>query len=136
MDASDVKEFLKENNRAVLATHRSDRSVQISPVLAVLDAEGRAAISSRETAFKVRHLRRDPRATLCVLNDGFFGRWAYLQGDAEIVSLPDAMEGLVDYYRRAAGEHEDWDDYRRAMKDEQRCLIRIPIERAGPRRAG
>ena len=103
---------------------------------AVTDAEGYVVISSRETAYKVHNLRRDPRATLCVMNDGFYGRWVQVDGRAEIMSLPEAMEPLVDYYRRAAGEHPDWDDYRDAMNREQRCLIRIQIERAGPDRAG
>jgi PPOX class probable F420-dependent enzyme len=102
----------------------------------VTDGDGYVVISSRETAYKTRNLRRDPRATLCVMNDRFYGRWIQVDGRAEIVSLPEAMEPLVDYYRRAAGEHPDWDDYRDAMRKEQRCLIRIQIEGAGPDRAG
>jgi PPOX class probable F420-dependent enzyme len=127
---------LRTNHRAVLVTFRRDGSLQTSPVGAVTDAEGYVVISSRETAYKVHNLRRDPRATLCVMNDGFYGRWVQVDGRAEIMSLPEAMEPLVDYYRRAAGEHPDWDDYRDAMNREQRCLIRIQIERAGPDRAG
>jgi PPOX class probable F420-dependent enzyme len=108
----------------------------MSPVLAVTDENGDAVISSRETAYKVRNLRRDARATLCVMNDGFFGEWALVEGTAEIVPLPEAMEALIDYYRRAAGEHPDWNDYRAAMEKERRVLIKISIEKAGPTRAG
>jgi PPOX class probable F420-dependent enzyme len=136
MDEDEARKFLSENHRAVLATFRRDGRAQMSPVLAVPDDEDRIVISSRETAYKVRNLRKDPRASLCVLNDGFFGKWAYVEGTAEIISLPEAMEGLVDYYRRAAGEHENWDEYRAAMERDRRVLIRIPIERAGPTRAG
>jgi PPOX class probable F420-dependent enzyme len=136
MDLDAALDFLKENHRAILVTFRRDGGLQTSPVGAVTDAEGYAVISSRETAYKVHNLRRDPRATLCVMNDGFYGRWIQVDGRAEIMSLPEAMEPLVDYYRRAAGEHPDWDDYRAAMHKEQRCLIRIQIERAGPDRAG
>jgi PPOX class probable F420-dependent enzyme len=93
-------------------------------------------LSTRETAYKTRNLRRDPSATLCVFNDGFFGDWIQVDGTAEIISLPDAMEGLVDYYRRISGEHPDWDDYRRAMEEQRRVLIRLTIDRAGPIRAG
>lgn len=136
MNKDEVRKFLSGNHRAVLATSRRDGRTQMSPVLAVLDGQGWAVISSRETAYKVRNLRRDPRASLCILNDGFFGEWAYVEGSAEIVSLPEAMDGLIDYYRRGAGEHDDWDDYRAAMERDRRVLIRIPIEQAGPTKSG
>ena len=136
MDVGEARGFLDRNHRAVLATHRSDGGIQMSPVLAVTDENGDAVISSRETAYKVRNLRRDARATLCVMNDGFFGEWALVEGTAEIVPLPEAMEALIDYYRRAAGEHPDWNDYRAAMEKERRVLIKISIEKAGPTRAG
>ena len=71
-----------------------------------------------------------------MLPDGFFGRWIQVEGRADIVSLPDALDGLVDYYRRIAGEHENWDDYRAAMQREQRVLLRVTLDRAGPDRAG
>ncbi len=136
MDADKAREFIRHNSRSVLATFRSDGGVQMSPVDAVIDDEGYAVVSSRETAIKTKNLRRDPRATLCVLSERFYGEWCYVEGAAQIVSLPEAMDGLVDYYRRAAGEHEDWDEYRAAMEREQRVLLRIPIERAGPTVSG
>ena len=89
-----------------------DGRPQLSPVTACVDDEGRILISTRETAIKTRNLARDPRASLCVLNDGFFGEWVQAEGTAEIVHLPEAMDLLVDYYRRISGEHPDWDDYR------------------------
>ena len=75
------------------------------------------------------------RACACS-NDGFYGDWVQLDGTAEILSLPDAMEPLVEYYRSLSGEHPDWDDYRAAMERDQRLLIRIRVERAGPNVAG
>jgi PPOX class probable F420-dependent enzyme len=84
----------------------------------------------------VKNLRRDPRASLCVLNDEWYGQWVLVDGRAAIVSLPEAMEGLVEYYRRVAGEHPDWDDYRAAMEREKRVLLRISIDRAGPNKSG
>jgi len=136
MDADKAREFLRDNHRTILVTYRSDGGLQTSPVVTTVDGEGRAIISTRDTAYKVKNLRRDARATLCVFTDNFFGEHVQVEGTAEIVSLPDAMELLVDYYRRLAGEHDDWDDYRAAMEREKRCLVRIPIERAGPDRAG
>jgi PPOX class probable F420-dependent enzyme len=136
MDVATAQQFLRENENAVLATRRRDGRLQLSPVTIGLDGAGRAIISSRETAYKVRNLRRDPRAALCVFVEAFTGPWVQIEGIAEIVTLPEAMEPLVDYYRRLAGEHPDWDDYRRAMTADRRALIRITIERAGPDRQG
>jgi PPOX class probable F420-dependent enzyme len=89
-------------------------------------------VSSQTGTAKVRNLRRDPRVTLCVLNNQFFGAWCQIDGRATILELPDAMEPLVEYYRSIAGEHPDWDDYRRAMEAEQRVLIRIDVDSGGP----
>ena len=101
-------------------------------MLCVADDAGRVLISTRETAVKTANLRRDPRASLCVFTDGFFGEWVQAEGDAEIISLPDAMDLLVDYYRRVAGEHSDWADYRAAMVRDRRVIVRITLTRAGP----
>jgi PPOX class probable F420-dependent enzyme len=129
-------QFIRTNHRAVLATRRRDGGLQLSPVLAAVDAEGRVVISTREPSMKARNLRRDPRAALCVMNERFFGDWHTVEGTAQVVSLPEAMDGLVDYYRRAVGEHPDWDDYRKAMQRESRVLLRITVERSGPSRSG
>ena len=108
----------------------------MSPVALAIDADGRVCVSSRETAMKVKNLRRDPAASLCVINDGFFGEWCQVEGPAEVLALPHAMEPLVEYYRSISGEHPDWDDYRAAMTREQRVMVRITIERAGPTVSG
>jgi PPOX class probable F420-dependent enzyme len=131
-----AREFLRTHHRAVLLTTRSDGSPQLSPVLAGVDAAGRVIVSTRATAMKARNLRRDPRAWLCVLSDQFYGPWVQVGGRAELVDMPAAWEGLVDYYRRVAGEHPDWAEYRRAMEKERRVLVRVDIEQAGPSVAG
>jgi PPOX class probable F420-dependent enzyme len=128
----EARDFLRANHRAVLATVRGDGRPQLSPVTCGLDQAGRVIISTRETAVKTRNLRRNPLASLCVFTDAFFGRWVQVEGSAEVVSLPEAMEFLVEYYRLVSGEHPDWDDYRAAMVRDRRCLIRIEITRAGP----
>lgn len=136
MDLDRARDFIRRHHRAVMATRHPDGTLQLTPVLAGIDEEGRAVVSTRETAYKVRNLRRDPRTSLCVFTDDFFGPWVQVDGNAEVVALPDAMEPLVDYYRRVAGEHDDWDDYRRAMERERRVLVRITLEQAGPDRQG
>jgi PPOX class probable F420-dependent enzyme len=132
MQPDQAREFLRRNHRAVLATARDDGRPQLSPVTVAVDPAGRVIISTREPAVKVRNLRRRPFASLCAVTDNFFGQWVQVEGDVEIVSLPDAMEFLVEYYRLVSGEHPDWDDYRAAMVRDRRCLVRIDITRAGP----
>jgi PPOX class probable F420-dependent enzyme len=136
MDAEEARDFIRKNHRAVLATYRADGSPQMSPIAADVDPEGMVVVSSRETAMKTKNLRRDPRASVLVLSENWYGQWVQVDGRAAIVSLPEAMEGLVDYYRRVAGEHENWDEYRAAMEKERRVLIRIAVDRAGPDRSG
>jgi PPOX class probable F420-dependent enzyme len=132
MQPDQAREFLRANHRAVLATARADGHPQMSPVTCGLDEAGRVIISTRETAVKVRNLRRNPQTSLCVFTDAFFGPWVQVEGKAGIISLPEAMEFLVEYYRLVSGEHPDWEDYRAAMVRDRRCLIRIDITRAGP----
>ena len=136
MDLDTARTMLRENHRSVLATSRSDGRPQLSPVVHGVDDEGRVIISSREAAFKVRNLRRNPAASLCAFPNSFFGQWIQVDGQADIVSLPEAMDLLVGYYRQLSGEHPDWDDYRAAMVRERRVVVRITIERAGPDRSG
>jgi PPOX class probable F420-dependent enzyme len=136
LDIAHATSFLAGHPRAVLATTRADGRPQLSPVVAAVDDAGRVLISTRETAIKARNLARDPRAAMCILNDGFFGEWAQAEGVAELVYLPDAMPILEDYYRRISGEHPDWEDYREAMRRERRLIVRITIDRAGPNVSG
>ncbi|MPY85351.1 MAG: TIGR03618 family F420-dependent PPOX class oxidoreductase [Actinophytocola sp.] len=136
MDIAQARETIARQHHAVLATSRADGSPQLSPVLVALDGAGTPVISTRTTAYKVRNIRRDPHVSLCVLPDRFFGEWLQLDGTAEVVELPEAMDGLVEYYRTISGEHPDWDEYRDAMRAEQRVLLRITPTRAGPDRSG
>lgn len=136
MELDEARAVVRAQHRAVLATTRSDGTPQMSPVLVTLDDEGRLVVSTRETAAKVKNLRRDPRAWLCVLPDGFFGRWAQIEGAVEIVALPEALPLLEEYYRSINGEHENWDEYREAMRRERRVLVRVTPTRAGPSFAG
>jgi PPOX class probable F420-dependent enzyme len=130
MTPDQARAIVELSHRAVLATLRSDGRPQLSPVTAGIDGDGRVIVSTPGTTAKARNLRRDPRATLCAVTEAFYGAWAQIEGTVEIVEQPESVELLVDYYRRIAGEHPDWDDYRSAMVRDQRVLLRMTIERA------
>jgi PPOX class probable F420-dependent enzyme len=115
-----------------MVTRHADGRPQTSPVICAVDDKGRIIVSTRETAAKTRNLLRDPRVTFCLFTDAFFGEWTQIDGEAEIVHLPEAMEPLVDYYRMLSGEHPDWDEYRESMTRDRRVLVRVTITHAGP----
>lgn len=136
MDRTEATQFLAQNHAGVLSTTRADGRPQLSPVTPGVDDAGRVVISTRETAMKVRNLRRDPFASLCVFTDAFYGAWLQAEGTVEIVELPEAMEILVDLYRQVHGDHPDWDEFRQAMVDQRRVALRLAIERIGPTVSG
>jgi PPOX class probable F420-dependent enzyme len=136
VDITEARHFLTDHHRAVLATRRRSGDPQMSPVTVAVDDDGRVLISSRDTAMKTKNVERDPRVSICVLPDEFFGPWIQIDGTIEIVRLPEAMDLLVDYYRRVSGEHPDWDDYRSAMERDRRVVLRVDIDRAGPDTSG
>ena len=131
MDLDDARAFLREHHRGVLATLRPNGRPQMSVVSVGVDDEGRPVISTQETTYKVKMIRRDPRVSMCVTSDDNW-RWIQVDGTATVLPLPEAMEPLVEYYRGISGEHPDWDEYRAAMQEQRRVLLRIDIERAGP----
>ncbi|MGH3164631.1 MAG: PPOX class F420-dependent oxidoreductase [Trebonia sp.] len=132
MEIQSALDYVRTHHKAVVATLKKDGTPALSPITAGVDDSDHVVISTRQTAYKVGHIRRDPRVWLCVLPDGFFGQWIQAEGRAEIIDLPEAMDGLVDYYRKISGEHPDWDDYRAAMVRDQRCIAAITIVKAGP----
>ncbi|HTN71728.1 MAG TPA: PPOX class F420-dependent oxidoreductase [Methylomirabilota bacterium] len=133
MSIAKAKEFLTSHHWGVLATRKKDGSAQMSPITPGLDSEGRVIISSRETAYKAKNLRRDPRASLCAFSESFHGGgWVQVNGTAVIVSLPEAMSSLIYLQRQVYGEHKDWSEFHHRMERERRLIIRITIESAGP----
>ncbi|QZT62680.1 PPOX class F420-dependent oxidoreductase [Mycolicibacterium austroafricanum] len=125
-------DFVRPRHRMVLTTYRADGSLQSSPVSGGVDAEGRIVIATYPQRAKTANLRRRPRASVVVLSDEFDGPYVQVDGDAEVVDLPEALEPLVEYFRAIAGEHPDWDEYRQAMVDQRKCLIRVTPQRWGP----
>src|SRR3954468_19225319 len=128
----DLLDFVRPRHRMVLTTFRSDGSLQSSPVSGGVDDAGRIVIASYPQRAKSANVRRTPRASVMVLSDEFNDAYVQIDGDAEVIDLPDAVEPLVDYYRAIAGEHSDWDEYRQAMLRQGKSLIRISLTRWGP----
>jgi PPOX class probable F420-dependent enzyme len=124
--------FVRPRHRGVLVTRRADGSSQLSPVTCGLDTDGRMVVSTYPGRAKTHNARRDPRVSICVLSDEWDGPYVQLDGTAEVLDMPAALDGLVDYYRCISGEHPDWDDYRAAMSRQNKSLIRITIQRWGP----
>lgn len=137
VETDGAKDFIKNHHLGVLATRRKNGDLQMSPVTCGLDSTGRAVISSRETAYKVNNLRRDPRAALCAFSKDFHGAgWVQVSGKAEIVSLPEALDTLVYLQRQVYGEHKSWPEFHERMAREKRVIIRIAIETVGPKVRG
>ena len=128
----ELLEFLRPRHHAILMTTRRDGRPQASPNTCGVDTEGRIVISTYPERAKAMNIRRDQRVSVCVLSDDFGGPWVQVDGVAEVIDLPDSVEPLVEYFRVISGEHSDWDEYRQAMRDQGKSLIRVTIERWGP----
>jgi len=132
VDRDALLEFLRPRHRAVLVTRRASGGPQLSPVTFGLDGEGRVVVSTYPQRAKVANARRDPAVSLCVLSDEWDDPWVQLDGEAEVLDLPEALEPLVEYFRGISGEHSDWDEYRAAMVRQGKSLLRITITGWGP----
>jgi len=132
VDRDELLEFVRPRHHGVLVTTRRDGRPQLSPVTMGVDATGRVVVSTYPDRAKAHNLRRDAAVSVCVLSDDFGGAWVQVDGTAEVLDVPEAVEPLVEYYRSIAGEHPDWDEYREAMARQGKSLIRVTIERWGP----
>ncbi len=129
---AELEAFVRPRHRGILITRKRDGGLQSSPVTMGIDTAGRIVISSYPERAKSKNLRRDSRASLCVLSDDFGDEWVHVDGTAEVIEVSDAVEPLVEYFRVISGEHSDWDEYRRAMINQGKVLIRITIDAWGP----
>jgi PPOX class probable F420-dependent enzyme len=132
VDRDGLTEFLRPRHQMILLTWRRDGGVQGSPVTAGVDDDGRIVVATYPERAKAANVARLPRASVIVLSAEFNGPWVQVDGDAELITLPDAVEPLVDYFRAISGEHPDWTEYRQAMVDQGKALIRITPTRWGP----
>lgn len=132
VERAELLEFIRPRHNVVLVTTRSDGRPQLSPVTGGVDTDGRIVVSSYPQRAKSKNARREPRVSVLVLSDSFGDAWVQVDGRAEVIELPDAVEPLVEYFRCISGEHSDWDEYRAAMVRQGKCLIRVTIESWGP----
>jgi PPOX class probable F420-dependent enzyme len=132
VDRDALLEFLRPRHRAVLLTRRRDGGAQLSPVTYGVDDDGRIVVSTYPQRAKVANARREPTVSVCVLSEEWDGPWVQVDGRAEVLDLPEALEPLVEYYRSISGEHPDWDEYREAMVRQGKSLLRVTVTRWGP----
>ncbi|MFE0688523.1 PPOX class F420-dependent oxidoreductase [Streptomyces xiamenensis] len=132
VELPELLEFVRPRHRAILLTRRADGTPQGSPLTCGVDDDGRIVVSTYPERAKTRNARRDERVSLIVLSDDWNGPWVQVDGTAEVLDLPEALEPLVTYYRNIAGEHPDWDEYRAAMTKQGKSLIRITPTHWGP----
>ena len=127
-----VLDFVRPRHRMLLATVRRDGRPQMSPVTGGVDVTGRIVVSTYPARAKTRNAEKDPRVSVLVLSDDWNGPWVQVDGEAEVLHMPEAEQALVDYYRSISGEHQDWDEYREAMRVQDKSLIRVTPTRWGP----
>jgi PPOX class probable F420-dependent enzyme len=132
VELSELLDFVRPRHRMLIATTRTDGRPQISPVSGGVDAEGRIVISSYPARAKTRNAERDARTSVLVLSDDWDGAWVQVDGDAEVLHMPEAADGLAEYFRCISGEHSNWDEYREAMTIQNKSLIRITPSRWSP----
>jgi PPOX class probable F420-dependent enzyme len=134
VDRNKLLDFVRPRHHMILVTRRLDGSPQLSPVTGGVDDSGRLVISSYPERAKVANLRRAPECSVLVLSDEFGGAWVQVNGTASILDMPSpaAEDGLVEYFRCISGEHPDWDEYRAAMREQGKSLIRLTPVQWGP----
>jgi PPOX class probable F420-dependent enzyme len=128
----ELLDFIRPRHHAIVLTQRSDGGPQASPVTCGVDEEGRIVVATYPARAKTRNARRDPRVSVVILSDDFGGPWVQVDGDAEVLDVPEAVEPLVSYFRSIAGEHSDWDEYRAAMRRQGKSLLRVTPRHWGP----
>jgi PPOX class probable F420-dependent enzyme len=133
VDRGELLEFIRPRHHAIVITTRADGGPQASPVTCGVDEQGRIVIATYPERAKTRNARRDPEhVSVLFLSDDFGGPWVQVDGTAEVLDVPEAVDALVDYYRSISGQHPDWTDYRDAMLKQGKSLLRVTPRRWGP----
>jgi PPOX class probable F420-dependent enzyme len=128
----ELVDFIRPRHKAIVITTRADGRPQASPVTCGVDGAGRIVVSTYPERAKARNARRQPDVSVLILSDDFGGPWVQVDGTAEVLDMPEAVEALVEYYRSISGEHPDWDEYRAAMVRQGKSLLRVTPVSWGP----
>jgi PPOX class probable F420-dependent enzyme len=135
MDIADAQEFLKHNHHGVLVARKRDGSLQMTLVSPVIGDDGRVTITARESTYKVKNIRRNPQVSLLVYGEKFNGsNYIQVDGKAEVIAQPQAMDIVLDWHRQIRGEPASWDEIRKKTLAEGRIAIRLTIEKVGPQK--
>jgi PPOX class probable F420-dependent enzyme len=132
VELEELLDFVRPRHHMLLITQRSNGSPQASPVVGGVDDSGRIVISTYPERAKARNARRRPDTSVVVLSDDFNDPWVQVDGTCEVLDVPEALDAFVEYFRNISREHSDWDEYRQAMIDQGKCLLRITPTRWGP----
>ena len=132
VEKAELEEFLRPRHKMLLLTTRDSGAPQISPVSGGVDDQGRIVIATSPGRAKTTNAKKRPQVSVCVISDEWNGPWVQVDGTAEVLDMPDAEDGLVDYFRSISGEHPDWDEYRAAMRLQNKSLIRVTPTSWGP----
>ena len=137
MDIAGAQEFLKNNHHGVLVARKKDGSLQMTLVSPVIGADGKVIITARETTYKVKNIKRNPQISLLVFGEKFHGSdYIQIDGRAEVVAHPQAMDIVLEWHRQIRGEPKSWDEIRQKTLAEGRIAIRVTIEKVGPQNRG
>ncbi|HEX6310698.1 MAG TPA: TIGR03618 family F420-dependent PPOX class oxidoreductase [Acidimicrobiia bacterium] len=132
IDRQGLLEFVRHKHQWILATTRADGRPQMSPVTGGMTPTGHLAIATYPERAKARNARRAPEVSVFIGGDDFSDAWIQIDGTARVLDMPEATDGLVEYYRSISGEHPDWAEYRQAMADQGKCLILVEATRWSP----
>jgi PPOX class probable F420-dependent enzyme len=133
MEIAEAQEFLKHNHHGVLVARKRDGSLQMTLVSPVIGTEGKVIITARDTTYKVKNIKRNPQVSLLVYGEKFNGsNYIQIDGKAEVIPHPQAMDIVLDWHRQIRGEPANWDDIRKKTLAERRIAIRVAIEKVGP----
>jgi PPOX class probable F420-dependent enzyme len=136
VDRERLLDFVRPRHKGTLVTRRLDGTPQMSPVTCGVDGEGRIVVSTYPQRAKAGNARRDQAVSILIHSDEWNDPYVQVDGTAEVLDMPEAVEPLVEYFRAISGEHPDWDEYRDAMRRQNKSLIRITVVRWGPVASG
>ena len=133
MEIAEAQEFLRDHHRGVLVARKKDGALQMTLVSPVMGADGKVVVTARDTTYKVRNILRNPQVSLLIYGEKFNGsNYIQIDGTAEVIRHPAAMNIVLAWHREIRGEPQSWDEVRKKTLAEGRIAILVTIEKCGP----